>query len=336
MSSSEDIKFEEDGVCSEEHLTNKGIQQLAQLGEELRQIYKAQLTDGVFVNATWTQRTYWSAVALMSGLLNSKNPKFVIHSKPIEKDGLIHLYNKCKLEKQLTRGLVKTNEFQLANASLVKVAKDHGLGVSSHSLAAYKAVDNLRCLDCHQMSLPPSKSDKSAIYEAMDEFTKAVYFPASRNAQFHRMHIGTYLKDLNQQLQHTRKEAKPRFFYTSAHDASVSALLSSLDIGITGTPPYASNFIIELWVKKRARSDDHKVVRFIYNGEYVKPSWCKGKYCSYKELRFHLNILGIHLAGTSKGLKEFDFWSECNAQQEQLVTAQMSTLCRHGHCQLKT
>ncbi|KAJ9090339.1 hypothetical protein DSO57_1003462 [Entomophthora muscae] len=245
----------------------------------------------------------------MSGLLDSRHPKFVIHPKPLEKDGLIHVYNKCKLEKQLSKGVRKTEAFQSANISLVEVAKDHGLGVSNHSLAAYMAVDNLRCLDCHQMPLPPSKSKKSAIYEAMDEFTRVVYFPTSRNAQFHRMRIGTYLEDLNQQLQHPTKKGMSRFFYTSAHDASISALLSSLDIGITGTPPYASNFIIELWAKRGRGSGLSNAVRFIYNGKYVHPSWCNRSYCSARTLLSYLRTLGINISGNRKGSKEFDFWS---------------------------
>ncbi|KAJ9057248.1 2-phosphoxylose phosphatase 1 [Entomophthora muscae] len=252
----------------------------------------------------------------MSGLLNSKYPKFIIHSKPLEKNGLIHAYNKCKLEKQLSEKVFKTEEFQLANASLVKVAKDYGLGVSSHSLAAYMAVDNFRCRDCHQIPLPPSKSDKSAIYKAMDEFTKAVYFPTSRNAQFHCMHIGAYLKDLRQKLQVPITKGMPRFFYTSAHNASISALLSSLDIGITGTPPYASNFIIELWAEKGRRFGLNNVVQFIYNGKYVHPSWCNKSHCSACTLLSYLHKLGIKISGNKKGSKEFDFWSECNAQQE--------------------
>ncbi|KAJ9090336.1 2-phosphoxylose phosphatase 1 [Entomophthora muscae] len=310
MSSIQDIRFKENGVCSKDHLTDKGIHQLAQLGKELRQIYKAQLADGVSVNTTWTQRTYWSAVALMSGLLDYRHPKFVIHSKPLKKDGLIHIYNKCKLGEQLSEKLVKTNEFQSTNASLLKVAKNYGLKARGHPLAAYMAVDNLRCLDCHQMPLPPSKSDKSIIYKAMDEFTKAVYFPTSRNAQFHRIRIGTYLKDLKQQLQHPRKEASPRFFYTSAHDASVSALLSSLNFTNTGTPPYASNFITELWTKKsncRSRRNS-KHVRFLYNGKVISPPWCQ-VVCPLEKFLNYTSQLGIYISNESH--PEFFFESEC-------------------------
>ncbi|KAJ9090329.1 hypothetical protein DSO57_1003453 [Entomophthora muscae] len=310
MSSIKDIRFEEGGVCSKDHLTDKGIHQLAQLGKELRQIYKAQLADGVFVNTTWTQRTYWSAVALMSGLLDSKHPKFVIHSKPLKKDGLIHLYDKCRLGKHLSEEFIKTNEFQSANAFLVKVANDYGLKFRDHPLAAYLAVDNLRCLDCHQMSLPSSKPDKSTIYKATDEFIKAMFFPASSSAQLHRMLIGTYLKDLKQQLQHPRKETMPRFFYTSAHDVSISALLSSLNFTSTGTPPYASNFITELWAKKsncRSRRNS-KHVRFLYNGKVVSPPWCQAV-CPLETFLNYIGQLGIHVSNESH--PEFFFESEC-------------------------
>ncbi|KAJ9090338.1 hypothetical protein DSO57_1003461 [Entomophthora muscae] len=323
MSSIQDIRFKENGVCSKDHLTDKGIHQLAQLGKELRKIYEAQLADGVSVNTTWTQRTYWSAVALMSGLLDSRDPKCVIHSKPLKKDGLIHVYSSCDLVKEQNKATIITEEFQSANASLVEVAKNYGLKASGHPLAAYFAVDNLRCLDCHQMPLPNSNSDKSIIYKAMDEINKAVYFPTSPSDTVHRMRIGAYLKDLKQRLQQPRNIGKPKFFYTSAHDSSLSSLLSSLNFTNTGTPPYASNFIIEYWIKKGVAGLVNEM-RFIYNGKYVNPSWCEGNYCTLEKLRSHLDTLGIHLAGNSKCLKEFNFESECNLKKDNVPSLKES------------
>lgn len=313
MSSINDIKFNGKGKCEKEHLTAVGIDQLKQLGTTLRMIYPKQLLAKVSVQITWRQRTYWSAVALMSGLLDSKTPQFVIQTKPIEKDGLVDTYSNCTALKKLSKEITRTKEFIAASRAVAMAAKKYANETSNDKSLIYRAVDDLRCHYCQQSIKSSTGQATNPVFIAIDQIIQAFYFPASWNPPVHRMRIGTYLKELKQHLVDPVKTSNATFLYTSAHDVTISALLSSLNVTITETPPYASNLIIEQWKKKRKcpnQSRPKSMLRLIYNGSPILLPWCKDP-CPVENFLRYLTQLGIHLSNESH--PEFDFEAECDA-----------------------
>lgn len=89
---------------------------------------------------------------------------------------------------------------------------------------------------------------------------------------------------------------KKKFFYYSAHDTSLSALLGALHSQNMRWPPYASNFIFELWSKNSNATDKlvNYSLRMIYNGEAVRTPWCVSGVCPVSAFLNYLDTsLGV-------------------------------------------
>lgn len=87
-----------------------------------------------------------------------------------------------------------------------------------------------------------------------------------------------------------------KFFYFSAHDTTIAPILGAFQSFHMNWPPYASNFITELWTQPSSAADilHHYRLRFIYNGEPVRTPWCPSGTCLVENFLEHLdNKLGI-------------------------------------------
>ncbi|KAI0220977.1 hypothetical protein L0F63_004381, partial [Massospora cicadina] len=190
------------------------------------------------------------------------------------------------------------------------------------------------CRQCHQLPLSYANCDVLDIFNTMNKFNDVVYFSSPKiTTEYKRLRIGTFLLALEQNfLREFNSRAKNNgtstalhsgFFYFPAHDATLSSLLSILEFNQTNPPPYASNFILELWAPKPNSShstykDQHKDyrIRFIYNSKPITPSWCD-EGCTLKapmaKLGEDLNIYTKDevKVGSKLNLTEFDFKAEC-------------------------
>ncbi|KAI0217088.1 2-phosphoxylose phosphatase 1, partial [Massospora cicadina] len=178
-------------------------------------------------------------------------------SMPLAKDGLIHAYNNCTKEKVLSKNVLGSRESEQALAPFKKLTEAYNIDLKAEDmLALYYGVDSLRCRHCHQLPLSCTNCDVHDIFNAMDKFIDVIYFSSPKLTTEHkRLRIGTFLLTLKQNLlnefnrrtknNETSKAYQPGFFYFSAHDVTLSSLLSILDFNQTHSPPYASNFILE-------------------------------------------------------------------------------------------
>ncbi|KAI0226000.1 hypothetical protein L0F63_005588, partial [Massospora cicadina] len=174
---------------------------------------------------------------------------------------LIHAYNDCTKEKELSKKMLGSREFEQAFAPFKKLTEAYNIDFKAKDmLAPYYGVDSLRCRHCHQLPLSCTNCDVLDIFNVMDKFNDVVYFSSPKLTTEHkRLRIGTFLSALRQNLQGaffsrsryigiaSLKVRQPGFFYFSVHDATLSSLLSILEFNQTQSSPYASNFILELW-----------------------------------------------------------------------------------------
>ncbi|KAJ9063048.1 2-phosphoxylose phosphatase 1 [Entomophthora muscae] len=233
------------GTCGLEHLTTHGISQHRKLGAGLRSVYK-KLIPSLYVRSTDTQRTYWSSVALLSGLQDSTAPTASIDMLPTSDDDLIPIETNCKKGKAILKALRNTSALKEPIAYIKKTLKDHNYILPSKPSVEYNAADSIRAHVCHGAT-PKPKDNKpldpptvDSFFTAMDKVIHALYFNSPSTAN-HRIFMGPYLLNMKKDILNSisldssttliQSPKKPKALSIfSAHDITIYSLLSALNI----------------------------------------------------------------------------------------------------------
>ncbi|KAI9293713.1 phosphoglycerate mutase-like protein [Neoconidiobolus thromboides FSU 785] len=290
-------------------------------------------------------RTHQSANALLSGMYEQAN-KFEINVMPMELETLLPLQKMCPLLKKLELELKHSKLYKQFLASLEierKKIEDiiGGPRLGDHSDAIDYYVDIFQARQCHQF--PPvckkNKLKNQTECVTKEMIDKMMIHGNSEVRLFYRDHplvypqlarlrIGGFLMELKRNLlikisnyfnlkfieaEHlTLFNSDLKFFYYSAHDTSIAAILGALHSDDMNWPPYASNLIFELWVAKNKTIKDKEDIlnqiklRMIYNGKKLATSWCKLEECN---LTTFLNYLdnSLNLVGGFEFYNHFNF-----------------------------
>ncbi len=108
--------------------------------------------------------------------------------------------------------------------------------------------------------------------------------------------IGYFLEEIMSNMDNTlgNKNNVPKFYIYSAHDLSVGPIMGALGLDKIDWSPYASNVIFELWRNNKSNPNsvnyDDYIVRLIYNGKVIKPSWCSSEQCTLSQLYNRLKV----------------------------------------------
>ncbi|KAJ9074620.1 hypothetical protein DSO57_1004422 [Entomophthora muscae] len=234
-------------TCKLGQLTPLGIKQMYDLGTSLRQVYPSLISD-IFVRSTDKERTLQSASAVLGGLLPNNQTPVPIAVVPMETDTLVFGHSSCPREKHIANKL-QANEipkiYAWYNPTHRQIESILGKTVADMYQGLYYT-DNLRPRHCHNRSQITTSTGKitNAMLHAMHTLfniqnrithrDSADAFPAAT-----RLRIGSFLLELKRNLllqisRHANTQyiipsmPTPKFLLFSAHDLSISALLSSL------------------------------------------------------------------------------------------------------------
>lgn len=265
-------------------LTVIGRSQHNSLGRALRDIYVEQLRflpthstvalhsdGGIHVRSTRYTRTVLSVKALLSGLY--PNDYDTIPVDLDEQD--IHIdQSSCPRLNQLMRQI-----HEAAGQQINEMIPD--LNVTDKSLSNFfNTADQYFCRACHAMPTFTPQKD----YCSLARFTfRYILQSTSESLELLRRHVGSLLRELIRNLEASMLELNgPKFTIFSAHDTTIAYLLCALQSGNYEWPPYAANFILELWSRDQDNQTDQRYqrrqkgafIRILYNGKLIRLSWC--------------------------------------------------------------
>ncbi|XP_029942979.1 lysosomal acid phosphatase-like [Salarias fasciatus] len=255
-------------------LSQEGMRQQFELGQFLRTRYKDFLNESYDRHEVWVRssdydRTLMSAQANLAGLYPPSghqvfNPDLnwqpiPVHTVPQDQDRLLIFPQKdCPRYSQLMNETKHTEEVQNITAEYQDFIEfvSNKSGQNNTSVENVLTVqDALFCESCHNMTPPdwvtPDVEQKLCV---LKDFSYDVMFGVHKQVEKSRLQGGMLLaeiiKDLSQMASWDPKQ-RLKLKMLSAHDTTLVALQSSLNVYGGKQPPYASCHMVELY-----REDD--------------------------------------------------------------------------------
>ncbi|KAJ3162679.1 hypothetical protein HDU86_003652 [Geranomyces michiganensis] len=283
--------------CLLGQLTERGIQQLANLGAALRKVYVDLLgflpedindstTNAVYVRATDSWRTKQSALALFAGLYPPGHVQ-----KDLVKDLVVY-----PLEADTLKGrgaLAHCPRFRQLRRAMYVQNKDYEHAISQVAPGLQRTLETLlgtrgkgdfdaKVTGWDSLSgfVPPRLcSDKPMPCNARGECVtveQGLAAVAARqvdytwmyrdySAEYSRLYIGPLMGELADMARSRETSSKLQIF--SAHDSTVAAILGFLNATSVTWPPLRSNLIFEYWKESNGTS----FTRVVYNGAVGGP-----------------------------------------------------------------
>lgn len=266
-------------------LTQKGIEQEYRLGVKFRQKYVEQTgllpkdynNQMIYIRSTDTDRTLMSAQSLMLGLYPGTKI-FPIHTQPLTHDPLIP-YD------------LFTSKFTLAKEQFVYSRPDwqekqreiqpkfekwsHALGQNIQSLEDIKKIaDILYIHRLHDKPLPPL--DFAEIEEIIQAGKWA--FVTSYQPRAIGLFTSEIYQEITQYLEAASKSSTLKYVLFSAHDSTILALMSLLEVPLNDAPPYAAYLNFALY-----ENGNQHYIKVTYNDAPVRLPHCNVEGCTLEQ-----------------------------------------------------
>lgn len=251
-------------------LSQVGMQQHYDLGQFLRRRYTGFLSESydrheVSVRSTDYDRTLMSAEANLAGLYPPNgsqvfNPSLKwqpipVHTVPMSEERLLSFpLMACPRYQQLMNETKQTPEFLNITASYKDVMElvRNKTGLKEVTIeSVWSVYDTLFCESQHNMTAPDwATPEVMTKLKYLKDFSCRMMFGVYKQTEKSRLQGGVLLGEIVKNLTRMASEnPRPRLklMMLSAHDTTVAALQSSLNVFNGIQPPYASCHIIELY-----------------------------------------------------------------------------------------
>ncbi|XP_019359206.1 PREDICTED: 2-phosphoxylose phosphatase 1 isoform X2 [Gavialis gangeticus] len=277
--------------CEMGELTQTGVVQHLQNGQLLREIYikkhKLLLSDWtakhLYLESTGKSRTLQSGLALLYTLL----PDFDWKKINVRHQwSTIFCSGSCDcpmrnhyLEEEQRRQYslrVKNSDLERVYVDMAKI-----VGIPTRQLRASNPIDSLLCYFCHNVSFPCTKN--GCINIEHFKIIKTHQLEDERERQEKKLYffyalLATYPL-LNQTVNRMQRIAEGKkeevLVLYSAHDVTLSPVLSALGITEARFPRFAARLVFELW--QDGKKHREHFIRILYNGVDVtfQTSFCQ-------------------------------------------------------------
>ncbi|XP_034461010.1 lysosomal acid phosphatase isoform X1 [Hippoglossus hippoglossus] len=272
-------------------LSQIGMRQHLELGQFLRNRYKGFLNESynrheISVRSTDYDRTLMSAEANLAGLYppsgqqvfnpNLKWQPIPVHTVPQSEERLLSFpLGDCPRYNQLMNDTEHTEEFiniTIKYKDILELVKNKTGLNKTNVETVWSVYDTLYCESVHNMSAPDWVTpDVTQRLNELKDFGTQAIFGVYKQQEKSRLQGGILLGEIVKNLS---KMAVPdptqqlKMTMLSAHDTTVIALQSSLDVFNAQQPPYACCQIFELY---REDNGSVSVSMFYRNDSTVDP-----------------------------------------------------------------
>ncbi|XP_012292486.2 2-phosphoxylose phosphatase 1 isoform X1 [Aotus nancymaae] len=310
-------------LCEMGELTQTGVVQHLQNGQLLRDIYlkKHKLlptdwsADQLYLETTGKSRTLQSGLALLYGFLPDFDwKKIYFRHQP----SALFCSGSCYcpvrnqyLEKEQRRQYLlrlKNSQLEKTYGEMAKI-----VDVPTKQLRAANPIDSMLCHFCHNVSFPCTRN--GCVDMEHFKVIKTHQIEDEKERREKKLYLGYSLLGahpiLNQTISRMQRATEGRkeelFALYSAHDVTLSPVLSALGLSEARFPRFAARLIFELW-QDREKPSEHSV-RILYNGVDVTfhTSFCQDHHkrspkpmCPLENLvRFVKRDMFVALGGSS-------------------------------------
>ncbi|XP_073482032.1 2-phosphoxylose phosphatase 1 isoform X2 [Aquarana catesbeiana] len=283
--------FPSHSTCEMGELTQTGVVQHLQNGQILKENYvkKHKLipndwtTKHLYLESTGKSRTLQSGLALLYSLLPGFDWK-KINIKHQWSSIFCSGHCECPMRNHYLEDEQRRQySFRVKNSQLEKtyISMAKVVGVPTRQLRASNPIDSLLCHFCHNVSFPCTKNGcidiehfkvikSHQIEDEKERHEKQLYYKYALLAT-HPL--------LNQTVNRMQRIAEGKkdevFALYSAHDVTLSPVLSAIGLTEARFPRFAARLVFELW-QNLEKAKEH-FVRILYNGEDVtyQTSFCR-------------------------------------------------------------
>ncbi|XP_029307908.1 lysosomal acid phosphatase [Cottoperca gobio] len=249
-------------------LSQEGMRQHFDLGHFLRKRYKGFLNESyerheISVRSTDYDRTLMSAEANLAGLYppageqvftpNLPWQPIPVHTVPQSEERLLSFpLGDCPRYKQLMNETENTEGFINVTTTyqdIIELVRNKTGLNNTNVETIWSVYDTLFCESCHNMSAPdwvtPDVMEKLRV---LKDFGFQITFGFYKQEEKSRLQGGILLGEIVKNLSKMAvPDTKLKLMMLSAHDTTVAALQSSLNVFNGRQPPYASCQIFELY-----------------------------------------------------------------------------------------
>ncbi|KAM9315894.1 2-phosphoxylose phosphatase 1 isoform 1-T1 [Gastrophryne carolinensis] len=284
-------RFPSHSLCEMGELTQTGVVQHLQNGQILKENYLKKhnllpndwTTKHLYLESTGKSRTLQSGLALLYSFL----PDFDWKKISIKHQwSSIFCSGQCDcpmrnhyLEEEQRRQYsyrVKNTQLEKTYINMAKV-----VGVPTRQLRASNPIDSLLCHFCHNVTFPCTKNGcidiehfkvikSHQIEDEKERHEKQLYYKFALLATHPLLN-----QTVKRMLQIAEGKKDEVFALYSAHDVTLSPVLSALGLTEARFPRFAARLVFELW-QNIEKVKEH-FIRILYNGEDVtfQTSFCR-------------------------------------------------------------
>lgn len=209
-----------------------------------------------------------------------------IHSQPVDRDGLLIAGANCPRHRAIMAEKARSAVWRARAAAEEPFLAQLGAivgGTKPLTLHDASAINDIwKVYEAH--GVPLQEGVTQAVRQRALDIANWMLLFGNEGAEVRRLRSGLLLNEIAQRmhlsaqrregrLPPSRKYDAKKFVLYSAHDTTVAAALSALDVNFTENPPYNSTLIWEFW-----RDTDAKkyLVTVEYNGDALHVPGCPG------------------------------------------------------------
>ncbi|XP_071832525.1 prostatic acid phosphatase-like isoform X2 [Apostichopus japonicus] len=278
-------------------LTQVGMKQHYQLGKFLQQKYveDTELLDAnysryeISIWSTDVDRTLMSAAVDLSGFFPPQGHQvwdkdipwqpIPVHTMPVAEDFYLSFSANCPTYTQLQEESLNDDDYVALSKKyagfLKKLNTDSGFNGSITINNIYKVSDPLKIEKLKNLTLPDwTKEDK--FWETLDflsTYAMGQMFDSTAKSRLRGGPLlGQMINNMRDFMNTSQTGHKLKFHMYSAHDVTVTSLLTALQIFNDLQPPYASAVGVELWKNKDTKKSPFSVrIWYRNNTQQVDP-----------------------------------------------------------------